>query len=156
VERPRLLQPNARFACSASPLALERRFVLSYPEVSSSSPSGDTVFDLSLKELLDCFDNVSVRLYNAVRFAASEDRLPYQTLGDYLQAGPERIDQMLRLPSLGRKSAHEFDELATRAADECDVDAHQPRHATLGPGGRPAFLPCSTSPCLLSWRSSQR
>lgn len=89
------------------------------------------MLDLSLNEFVDCCDDVSVRLYNAIRFAASEDRLPYRSLRDYLQAGPERIDEMLRLPSLGRKSVHEFDELATRAAAECDGDTLQTNQPAL-------------------------
>jgi len=76
------------------------------------------VFDLSLKDFVELYDTVSVRLHNAIRFGASEDRLPYPSLGAYLAAGPERIERMLRLPSLGRKSVDEFDELATRVAAE--------------------------------------
>lgn len=91
---------------------------MSFPEVSCSSTSGSPVFGLSLKAFIECYDEVSVRLYNAIRYAESEDRLPYQSLGDYLNAGPERIVEMLRLPNLGRKSAQEFDDLATRVAAE--------------------------------------
>lgn len=102
---------------------------MSYSEVSCSNPSGGPVFDLSLKEFIECQHNVSVRLYNAIRFADSEDRMPYRTLGEYLNAGPERITQMLRLPSLGRKSVYEFDELATRAAAGFDFAAVRNKYA---------------------------
>jgi hypothetical protein len=90
------------------------------------------VFTLSLKEFLECYDEVSVRLYNAVRYAESEDCLPYRSIGDYLSAGPERIDQLLRLPNLGRKTAYEFDELAMRVAAESNVHAVRKAHAHEG------------------------
>jgi hypothetical protein len=92
----------------------------------SADSSDRPLFDLSLKEFIELFyATVSARLYNGIRYGASEDRLPYRSLGAYLAAGPERIEQLLRLPMLGRKSVHEFDALATRVATESCCDAVQ-------------------------------
>lgn len=124
-------------------------------EVTCSSPSGDTVFDLSLKEFLECYDEVSVRLYNGIRFAMSEDRLPYHTLGDYLRAGPERIDRMLRLPALGRKSVHEFDELAVRAAAEFNFNALQGQDAHVDLDSQGPIVPAIFEISLAAFLAQQ-
>lgn len=135
MNRPCLLPADAALAhpgTKAVPV-LERPSVVSYPEVSCSESSGGPIFDLSLKEFLEYYEDVSVRLNNGIRFAASEERLPYRTLGDYLNAGPERIEQMLKLPALGRKSVYEFDELAARAATDFGFDGIRTRYAHGNP-----------------------
>lgn len=96
---------------------------MSYPEVNTSNAPLGSVFDLSLNAFIDLYDDASVRLHNGIRYGASEGRLPYPSLRAYLEAGSERIEHMLRLPALGRKSVHEFEELARRAAAEFRFDA---------------------------------
>jgi hypothetical protein len=93
------------------------------PLPNDASPARGSVYDLALNAFLELYDDVSMRLQNAVRYGAREDRLPYPTLRAYLQAGPERIEQMLRLPALGRKTALEFEALALRATAEFRLDA---------------------------------
>jgi hypothetical protein len=95
---------------------------LSCSEVSATDSFARSVFDLSLNGFLDLHDEVSARLLNTIRRGASSGELPYPTLRAYLESGPERIGQMLRLPALGRKSVIEFDELAKRAALEFGFD----------------------------------
>lgn len=67
---------------------------------------------LTLVDLIADTD-VSVRLANAIMVAATNDELPYETLADYLGAGPDApLVMQTRVRNLGRKSADELHELA--------------------------------------------
>ncbi len=53
------------------------------------------------------------RLGNALRAAGAARKIPYETLEAYLAAPEEiRIQRLMKLPNLGKKSAGEFEELA--------------------------------------------
>ncbi len=61
--------------------------------------------------ILDVIENsdVSVRLHNAIRAAAQHGGLPFETVGEYLEAGPSAASKFMRLQNLGLKSARELD-----------------------------------------------
>ena len=113
---------------------MKRTKVLSAPNTFHSDNYRSSVFESSLTEFLikfiDRYDNPSVRLYNVVKAVETGSRLPYKCLGAYLCAGPERIVQMLKLPGLGRISAHRFDELATQVAGTFDFQTIRERYAS--------------------------
>jgi RNA polymerase primary sigma factor len=66
--------------------------------------------ELLIVDVLERCD-VSVRLSNAITTANSNGGLPYQTVGEYLQAGPEAKLKFLSIPHLGRGSADELDQI---------------------------------------------
>lgn len=77
--------------------------------------------------------DVSIRLRNAIKVA--DGNLPFNTLGDYLAAGPNAIDRFLSLQNLGRKSAKELDALLRS-------------FASAGIGLKPVFTAEPTPPSL--------
>lgn len=88
-------------------------------------------------------DGVSVRLKNCVSFAEAGSRLPFRTVGDYLDAGPAAQPTMLRqVPNFGRKTARELQALievacangmplSGTAAQEDEPDAEDERSRLL-------------------------
>lgn len=112
---------------------MKRPKVLSAPSTSQSDIYRSAVFDSSLTQFLsqfiDRYDTPSVRLYNVLQAVEAEARLPYRCLGDYLCAGPERIEKMVELPGLGSISAHRFDKLATQIAEKFDFETTKTRYA---------------------------
>lgn len=73
--------------------------------------------DLGLLDLLNVSENVSVRLVNAVMYAASQKMLPYDSIADYLNAGEEGKSRMLQIDNLGRKSLAELDQIIAERVD---------------------------------------
>ena len=61
-------------------------------------------------------DDGSIRLKNVILRAASCGSLPYTTVGDYLRAGSDRSDKLLRLPGMGKKSLDELSNLIEMTA----------------------------------------
>ena len=63
--------------------------------------------DLKVIEILER-EPVSARLYNAVLQAASEGRLPFSSLSEYIQNKSENIQRLFLIPNLGKKSVSEL------------------------------------------------
>jgi hypothetical protein len=81
--------------------------------------------DLSLLDLLNLSENVSVRLLNAVTFAASQKKLPYDTVAAYVNAGETGRSRMMEIDNLGRKSLAELDQIiAERVDHHYSPDSH--------------------------------
>lgn len=73
--------------------------------------------DLSLLDLLNLSENVSVRLLNAVTYAASQRKLPYDTVAAYVSAGETGRSRMMEIDNLGRKSLAELDQIIAERVD---------------------------------------
>lgn len=71
---------------------------------------------LGFPELLDRSSRVSVRLSNAVKRAAAQQKIPYRTVGAYLNDGEFGRHQMSRIENLGRKSIAELELLIAEAS----------------------------------------
>lgn len=72
---------------------------------------------------------VSVRLTNAIVTADHRGDLPFQTIGEYLDAGASATDVLLRrVANFGRKSARELVDLVAHAAEE--TPEGEPKAAT--------------------------
>ncbi len=68
----------------------------------------ENVLEMSLIELINRSD-LSVRLTNSINRAAAEGRMPFTTVGDYINAGNSAISEILKIQNLGRKSTLELD-----------------------------------------------
>lgn len=67
-------------------------------------------------ELLDRSSRVSARLSNAIRRAAANREIPYQTIAAYLSDGDIGRYRMSRIENIGRKSIAELDLLIAEAS----------------------------------------
>lgn len=83
----------------------------------------ENVLDTSIKDVIQ-HSYVSVRLSNALLKAGH--RLPFETVGDYLQAGATAKGKFLSIPNLGWRSVNELDEVLRSFAAEL------PREAFIG------------------------
>lgn len=68
------------------------------------------IYNTPILKLVQTF-GVSVRLENCIKQAYQDNNLPFQTIGDYLQAGNKAFRKLLKLPNLGKKSALELHDL---------------------------------------------
>lgn len=79
--------------------------------------TADSLRDLSLLEFVRS-QPASVRLLNCIQAADGARRLPFNTVGDYVRAGPQAVPQLLgSVRSFGRKTAAELDALVQAAKD---------------------------------------
>ncbi len=76
--------------------------------------------DLKILEILDRED-VSARLRNAMRKAASEGLLPFETLYEYLQKKNDNIQSLFRIPKLGNKSVYELVEILDKYIEKITI-----------------------------------
>lgn len=58
---------------------------------------------------------VSVRLRNSISQWIEGGRFPYQTIGDYLDAGKAGVTMLMRIPNLGKRTARELNEVIAEA-----------------------------------------
>jgi RNA polymerase primary sigma factor len=65
----------------------------------------------------------SVRLAHAIRAAKTNGKLPFRTIGDYIDAGTRGMDSILKICNLGRKSAKEFHDIIHELALNWDKAA---------------------------------
>lgn len=75
--------------------------------------------DIRKTKIADLVNNAvssSVRLKNAISTAKQNNKLPFQTIGDYIDAGPSATELLLNIENLGRKTANELHCLIESAA----------------------------------------
>lgn len=70
-----------------------------------------SALNMPIEEFVLACPTTSVRLVNAIRCAAHEGTLPFRIVADYLAAGQDASDRMLKIPNLGRKSVAELEVL---------------------------------------------
>jgi hypothetical protein len=68
------------------------------------------IYSLSFPDFLEQHQ-VSIRLRNCINQAVDEGGFPFQTIGDYLDAGDAGVALLMQLPNLGRKAAKELNEV---------------------------------------------
>lgn len=81
----------------------------------------EKVRNFSLIDLVQ-WAKVSKRLANGVARAQQEGRMPFQTVGEYLDAGSSAFEKMVRIENIGHKSASEFEALI-ESFTQAPVDA---------------------------------
>ncbi|MEK6301370.1 MAG: helicase-related protein [Acidobacteriota bacterium] len=67
---------------------------------------------LAIVDLVNSYAT-SARLKNCIKKAQRENRLPFETVGDYLDQGSSARDRLLKIRDLGQKTANEFTLLIT-------------------------------------------
>ncbi len=78
----------------------------------SRKPSTIDLRDLAL------YGGASVRLLNCLSAALEDDYFPIRTVGDYVNAGSNAAEALLRLPSMGKKSLLELGSLVAEISSE--------------------------------------
>lgn len=122
-------------------------------EPNRKAESQENVLDTSIKDVIR-HSYVSVRLSNALLKAGH--RLPFETVGDYLQAGPVARDKFLSIPNLGRRSVNELDEVLRSFAAKLRPEAIIGWHAAADDAARESERLTSLRQALLQLFSDLR
>jgi len=80
----------------------------------------DRIRNVSLVELVR-HSNASVRLTNCISCAEETGRLPFHTVGEYLDAGNTAFEEIMKIQNLGRRSAGELDGMVKEFINDPDV-----------------------------------
>jgi hypothetical protein len=109
----------------------------------------NAVRELGFQYLLTRFD-VPPRLRNCVLRGLKEGTFPYQTIGEYIDAGANASCEITRLPNIGKKTAFELGKLVEAAlatnifglnADSCGSNPTCGMILRLAGQGSPRFFP---------------
>ena len=84
------------------------------PHIPNPDPNLLTIRSLSFSDLLQLFQ-ASVRLRNCFSRKIEEGSFPFQTIGDYLDAGESGVTHLMKIPNFGKKTARELNELIAEA-----------------------------------------
>lgn len=99
------------------------------PQIPDFDSASLSVRALSFSDFVQQFQ-VSVRLRNCINSSIGDGRLPYQTIGDYLDAGEPGTAQLMQIPNFGKKTARELSEVIAEATS-LGV-SHSPNENHLG------------------------
>ena len=78
---------------------------------------------LPLLTLVEQWGSASVRLQNSIREAHHSGTLPFPTVGEFVAAGIEAHEALLRIPRLGRKTANELADIIRQFIDDGCLDS---------------------------------
>lgn len=84
--------------------------------------SGEAILKMSLNDLVSIYDT-SVRLRNCIYTSTRYGSCPFSTVGEYILAGDQAIFKMLKVQHMGRKTAHELDEIIKDLSIQIPVES---------------------------------
>ncbi|HEY0722026.1 MAG TPA: hypothetical protein VGE50_12320, partial [Gammaproteobacteria bacterium] len=100
---------------------MERNQSIDMPSLNETNPAM-TVRSLSFHDFLE-LNQTSTRLNNSINSCINEGNFPFQTIGDYLDAGESGAGQLMRIQNFGKKTLEELDHLISVALDASEANA---------------------------------